>query len=127
MTKEPAPVPLVLTLWALGHSASQVAQMVGLPSHKAVTRIIAQARAIGDPRAVIHCGENGRLLGRPGRDGRKVSKRGHKVAGKEVVTLLPKPTIPMCKRGHERTERGPCMICKRFSDRLRYDAIKGLR
>jgi hypothetical protein len=118
-----APVPLVLDLWALGHSASQIAQMVGLPSHKVVSRIVAQARAIGDPRAVFHCGENGRLLGRPGRTGLTASKRGHRAAGKEVVTRLPTP----CKRGHGRTESGPCMTCKRFSDRLRYDAIKGLR
>jgi hypothetical protein len=121
-----APIPLVLQLWSIGHSASQIAEMVGLPSHKAVTRIIAQAREIGDPRAILHCGANGRLLGRPGRTGRKASKYGHKVAGKEVVTLLPKPTIPVCRRGHERTERGECKTCKRMTDRLRYRAMRGL-
>jgi hypothetical protein len=109
-----SPVPLILDLWSLGHSAGDIAKRLAIASgHKGVTRIVAQARSIGDKRAVLHCGANGRLLGRPGRTGRKVSKYGHKVAGKEVAELLQKPTIPVCKRGHERTEPGECWPARR--------------
>lgn len=65
--RTPKPVPPVmgvLDLWSLGHTASQIAKMLGLPSHKLVTKIVAQAREIGDPRAVIHAYPDGRPVGR---------------------------------------------------------------
>jgi hypothetical protein len=127
MTDGPVPIPLVLDLWSLGHSAGDIAQRLAVPGgHKGVTRIVAHARELGDPRAVLHCGENGRLLGRPGRDGTTIRRGAKTVKKKEAVILLPKPTIPRCKRGHERTERGECRACKKITDGLRYRAIKGL-
>ena len=123
---EPTPVPLVLDLWSLGHSAGDISNRIGIP-RKRVTFIVAEARSIGDPRAVLHCGQNGRLLGRPGRDGTTIRRGAKTVKRKEVAMLLPKPTIPVCKRGHEREERGECWPCKKIRDNLRYRAIKGLR
>lgn len=120
-----APIPLTLDLWALGHSAGQIAEMLGYPNFRHVARIVANARKIGDPRAVLHCGENGRLLGRPGRDGTKLRRGAKGVKRKEVVMLIPK-RAPICRRGHEKTER-VCRVCQKMTDRLRYQAIKGLR
>jgi hypothetical protein len=62
-----APIPLVLDLWSLGHSASQIAEMLGFPNGRQVTKIVAKARSIGDRRAVLHVAANNRLIGRPGR------------------------------------------------------------
>jgi hypothetical protein len=88
MKKEPKPVPLILDLWSLGHSASDIAERVGLPNGKHVTRIIADARSIGDPRAVLHKHpSNDRLIGRPGRSGTIARKR-VKIGGLEVVPAI---------------------------------------
>jgi hypothetical protein len=122
-----APVTLTLDLWAQGHSAAEIAEMVGHASHKAVTRIVEHARQIGDPRAVYHHASL-RLIGKgiPERD-RFLTPLQKTYRGVKVVALKQKPTIPVCKRGHERTEPGECWPCKKLRDNLRYSAIKGLR
>lgn len=120
------PIPLILDLWSLGHSAGDIAKRLDVPGgHKGVTRIIKHAREIGDKRAVLHCCANGRLAGRPGRDGTRLRRGAKGVKRKEVVMLIPK-RAPICRRGHEKTER-VCRVCQKMTDRLRYQAIKGLR
>lgn len=123
-----APIPLVLDLWSLGHSAGDIAARTGV-SRKSVTLIVHQARRIGDPRAtVLHCYEEGRLAGRPGRDGTKIRRGAKTVKGKAVVMLVPKQKKPKkprqvwgkatCVRGHERVPanlgaQGHCLQCRR--------------
>lgn len=58
-----APILLVLDLWSLGHAAPDVADQLGFPNHRHVTRIIARAREIKDKRAVLHCYPCGRVAG----------------------------------------------------------------
>lgn len=58
----------VLDLWAKGYTAAAIAGMVPGCKRKAVDVIVAQARSIGDPRAVLHCyplkrGQPTRLVG----------------------------------------------------------------
>lgn len=57
------PIPLVLTLWSLGHIAADIAEKCGLPNAKHVTRIVDNARRLRDPRAVLHCYPTGRVVG----------------------------------------------------------------
>jgi len=109
-----SPILGVLDLWSLGHSATQIAKMLGLPNFLHVERIIRQARRIGDKRAVLHFAGNGRLIGRPGRDGRKVRKRTRVINKLEVVPALPRKTH--CVRGHLRTPENvtanyQCIAC----------------
>jgi hypothetical protein len=86
--KIPKPVPLILDLWSLGHSASDIAARVGLPNGKHVTRIVHDARLIGDPRAVLHMHpRTERLIGRPGRTG-IIARRRSKIDGIEVVPAI---------------------------------------
>jgi hypothetical protein len=108
-----APVPATLDLWSLGHSASQVAKMLGLPSHKHVARIIEHARSIRDPRAVLHAAKNGRLIGRPGR-----------MATPPSAEIVPSTRALACERGHPQTANntyasGRCRECTRLRDRAR--------
>jgi hypothetical protein len=85
--KADLPVSLILDLWSLGHSASDVAERVGC-HRKQVSRIVAQARSIRDPRAVLHKEPgNNRLIGRAGRTGVTV-KRKSTYKGVEVVSLI---------------------------------------
>jgi hypothetical protein len=94
MKREPKPVPLILDLWSLGHSASQIAEMVGLPNHRQVTRIIRDARSIGDKRAVLHKYSHGdRLIGRPGRDG-AIARRRDRINDIEVVPAIERRNRP---------------------------------
>lgn len=58
-----APIPLTLDLWALGHSAKQIAEALGYPNSKHVTRIVENARSIGDLRACYHA-HGTRILGK---------------------------------------------------------------
>lgn len=84
------PIPLVLDLWALGHSQKQIAEMVGLPNRKHVERIVANARKIGDPRAVRHA-IGTRILGKavpPAQRHRQTRQTKH--AGFEIVQLVEK-------------------------------------
>lgn len=58
-----APILVVLDLWSLGHSGSDIAKKLGFPNAKHITRIISQARRLRDPRAVLHCYSTGRVVG----------------------------------------------------------------
>ena len=108
--RPPLPVIPSLDLWSLGHSASQVAEMLGMPRKK-VTEIVMQARSIGDPRAVLHVASNGRLIGRPGR---------MQIPPVAIpVPALPQAKQAMCARGHERTPENvnasrQCRQCERL-------------
>lgn len=109
-----APILTTLDLWALGHSASQIAEMLGFPNHKHVTRIVERARSIGDTRAVLHKAKNGRLIGRPAR-----------MMPPPLANVVPAlPQKPLCPRGHEK-ENGRCRICNMIRLQLRRD--RGLR
>ena len=107
------PIPLVLDLWALGHSASDVARKVGLPNHRHVARIVERARSINDPRAVLHAAKNGRLIGRPGR-----------MAAPPLVEIVPSSRALACHAGHPQTaenigSQGNCLECGRIRDAIR--------
>lgn len=109
-----APIPLTLDLWALGHSASDIAAKLGFPNHRHVTRIVAHARKIGDKRAVLHVAAGGRLIGRPGRMGRP-----------PVAIPVPALGKPLCSAAHPRTpdnlsDFGHCLTCARAQRRERY-------
>jgi hypothetical protein len=129
MERELVPIPLVLDMWSLGHSAGDIAKRLAIPGgHKGVTRIVEHARELGDKRAVLHCGASGRLLGRPGRDGTKIRRGAKTVHGKEVAMLIPKPPPAVCKYGHDRrgTKSGQrCRECHRLVMAARRAAKKG--
>lgn len=101
-----APVPAILTLWSLGHSATDIAKRLGTKA-RTVSLIVEQARDIGDPRAVLHLGKNGRPIGRP--------NQGIDPADVEMV---PAVLASKCCRGHLRTAdnidcSGNCRKCQR--------------
>ena len=83
-----APIPITLDLWALGHSAEQIAEALGYPNGKHVTRIVEKARSLGDPRAVYHA-QGTRILGKgiPFTE-RFLKTRQTKFRGFEVVQRL---------------------------------------
>lgn len=102
-----APIPLALDLWSLGHSGTAIARMLGFPNRRHVERIVAQARALRDKRAVLHVAGNGYLVGRPGRMERP-------------PVAIPVPLIgkPQCVRGHARIPENlgfadQCLLCRR--------------
>lgn len=122
-------VPLVLDLWAYGCSASAIAHVLGLSSAKVVTRIVQQARLIGDPRAAVHWFQDGRPAGRPGRI-RTLAQ----VPGIKSVQLVKNRTL--CHRGHRRTKRSTrmrsngkleCRICDRIRKREKQRDNPGYR
>lgn len=91
------PVPLILNLWSLGHTARDIAERVGLPDADHVYRVIDHARDIGDPRAVLHKTVNGKMLG-----------NGELLAGLvgefEVVAIVSASAQRShCRHGHEYT------------------------
>lgn len=91
-----APIPAVLDFWALGHSASVIAEWLGFPNHRHITRIIANARRIGDPRAVIHEHTNGKPAG----NFRKIARMHADSPAIEIVPLIaPRLLIPPKLRG----------------------------
>lgn len=51
---------LVLELWRIDLSGDHIAEIVGYPTPNAITRIISNARATKDPRAVRRDGYGGR-------------------------------------------------------------------
>lgn len=111
------PIPLVLDLWSLGHSAGDIAERLGLPNHRHVSRIVQLARAIGDKRAVLHHAKDGRLIGRPGRTGKRVRKNAKSIGGVEATLLIGRT---MCRRGHTRTPDNigsdwHCLACQRLA------------
>lgn len=109
-----APIIAALDLWSIGHSAGEIARMLGFPNHKHVTRIVAQARKIRDPRAVLHAAKNGRLIGRAG----------HRLV-LAAVEVVPSSTALACKAGHPQIaanvirRSGHCRLCKRLRERRR--------
>jgi hypothetical protein len=109
-----APILTALDLWSLGHSARQIAEMLGFPNGAHVTRIVAHAREIGDKRATLHVAGTGRLIGRPGR-----------MAVPPVAIPVPAIGKLRCVRGHARTpdnvyaSNGMCKACQRDKDRGR--------
>lgn len=122
-------VPLVLDLWAYGCSATAIAYVLGLSSAKVVTRIVAQARLIGDPRAVVHWFQDGRPAGRPGRI-RILAQ----VPGIKSAHLVKNTTL--CHRGHRRTKRSTrmrsngkleCRICDRLRKQEKQRDYPGYR
>lgn len=113
-----APIPLILDLWSLGHTASVVATMAGLPNHKHVTRIVKHARDIGDKRAVLHVDDSGRLIGRAGHALRP-----------PVAIPVPALGKALCAAGHPRVSDnlssvGQCKTCKRLKDAERHQRRK---
>jgi len=107
-----APVPLILDLWSLGHSASDVARRTGI-KRKRVTVIVAQARAAGDPRAVLHCSATGRPYGRAGW-----------MENPPLEERVPAKRAMVCSRGHFKTrfsiaKNSQCLRCKRLLDKKR--------
>lgn len=106
------PIPAVLDLWSLGHSARQIAEMLGFSSCKRVNQIVDQARDIGDPRATLHVGKNGRPIGRSA-----LVLADHPEV--EVVQALP---AAKCRHGHLKTpenvdRHSNCLECKRARER----------
>lgn len=106
-----APIPLVMDLWSLGHSAEDIADKIGFPDRRHVQRIIAHARSIGDPRAVFHV-EAGRLLGRGIKAiERRVTPRQTKYRGFLIVPVL-RVRNYLCQKGHPRPPGTPCRVCQ---------------
>lgn len=109
------PIPLILDLWACGHNARDIAEKLGLPDRDHVHRIVEHARDIGDPRAVMHVGLNGRPIGN-GRRGMGLLLQFPDI---ELVPAIPKLK---CLRGHLRTAEtvtklGLCRECARIRKR----------
>ena len=107
-------ISALLDLWSLGHSAGQVAGMLGISRWK-VYATVEQARDIGDPRATLHVGANGRPIGN-GRRGMVVILEFPDV---EVVPAIRKLK---CVRGHPRTpenvtKKSLCRVCAKLRKR----------
>jgi hypothetical protein len=108
------PIPLVLDLWALGHSQADVAEKLGLPNGKHVERIVERARQLGDRRAVFHA-TGGRIIGKGIPAAKRFVKGRHpRYQGFEIVDRILKP---LCPRGHAMTPEnrrplGGCRICQ---------------
>lgn len=107
-------IPVLLDLWSLGHSAGQIAGMLGISRGK-VYRTVEQARDIGDPRATLHVGANGLPIGN-GRRGRVV------LLEFPDVELVPAIRKLKCVRGHPRTpdivtKNSLCRECDRIRKR----------
>lgn len=110
-----APVPAILTLWSLGHSATDIAKRLGTKA-RTVSLIVEQARDIGDPRAALHLGKNGKPIGRP-----------NKGVDPADVEMVPAITAPVCRWGHPRIPENVdnssnCRICDRARKRADYEA-----
>lgn len=129
-----APIITALDLWSLGHSASEIADMLGFPNFRHVARIVANARSIADPRAALHMASTGRLIGRAGHMGLPPSaERVPSIAALEIdARPKPKPrkrsrykrkiTKKQCVRGHPRNRQtvdgfGHCLACPRSPPR----------
>lgn len=115
---KPAPVPLILELWAYGCAATAIASVLGLKDAKQVTRVIDHARSIGDPRAVIHAFKDGRVAGRQAR------AEALKPEFRAVPLVQNRYT---CRNGHRLTKANSrmrsngglsCRVCIRKNSRL---------
>lgn len=106
-----APIPLVLDLWSLGHSASSIAEKLGFPNFRHIERIVRHARSINDPRATLHASTAGRLIGRPGNGPHPEAE------------IVPAITALRCPAGHPKSREniahwgasgwGKCRVCQR--------------
>ena len=108
-----APISLTLDLWSLGSSATDIVRKLGFPNRRHVERIIAAARAAGDPRAVYHQ-SGGRIMGTGIKPSRRRAKRVHQ--GVQIVERIGKT---VCSHGHLRTpysvdEHHRCIQCRRL-------------
>lgn len=110
-----APIPPVLDLWSLGHSATDICAKLGFPNRRHVERIIERARSIRDPRAVYHVAGD-RILG----TGIPKSKRYLRGFQTEYdgVLLVERILKRVCPRGHMRLPQnvdaqGHCIQCER--------------
>lgn len=106
------PVIAVLDLWSLGHSASDIAEKLPITA-KRVTLIVARARSLRDPRAVLHACKNGRLIGRAGH-----------MKQAPVAEIVPSMAALACRRGHPQTAKnvgsqGHCLPCERLRNAAR--------
>lgn len=105
-----APVPLVLQLWSLGHSGSDIGRRLGV-SRRTISMIIEQARDIGDRRSVVHLGKNGQPLGRA----RSI------LLDFPDIELVPAIPVSHCRRGHPRNAKtvdgkSNCRLCRQIRD-----------
>jgi len=120
------PVPLVLDLWALGHSAGDIVGRLDLPNVKHVERVVRNARSIRDPRAVLHADSNGRLIGRAAYSSVLAAVE---VVPSIVALRLPvekgspgRPVSLICKNGHPRAGNvidRSCKTCRQLRDKDR--------
>jgi hypothetical protein len=111
----------MLDLWSRGHSARAIADQLGI-SRRTVESTVHHARDIGDPRAALHVGRNGRPIGHPGRGMRVL------LAYPDVEVV---PAIPpaLCKYGHARTaenldKRNNCRTCQRIKGKARRERAR---
>lgn len=89
----------VLNLWAKGHTAAAIAAMVPGCKRKAVDVIVAQARSIGDPRAVLHC--------YPRKKGEPTRLVGNNARGRAVMLSTPHIKIVPLREPHPHKKAGP--------------------
>lgn len=112
-----APIIPTLELWAQGYSARDVAAMLGYPNGRQVALIVAQARSIGDKRAVYHF-TRGRIIGKGVPFEKRRVRRNQKTF--DGFALVPLKKAIACKRGHPRNDLtvykdGRCKECKRLA------------
>lgn len=97
------PVVAILDLWSLGHSGLDIAARLGLTSREAVANTVAKARAIGDPRAVIHVTAAHKPIG-------NVRRAKSLLVRRPDLEVVPMPRrkrhkpVTHCRAGHEFTE-----------------------
>lgn len=94
------PAALTLDMWSTGMSAQRIAESLG-GSRGTVNRIVAQARSISDPRAVIHLSARGKPIGNVRR-------------AKELLVERPDiEVVHIPSRRQPRKLKGPPKTCKR--------------
>lgn len=115
------PVLAILDLWSLGHSAAEISRKLAVRQGQ-VTVVVLRAREIGDPRAAVHVGRQGRPIGSP-HWARRVL-----VEYPDVETI---PAIPRlrCPKGHLRSPDNVdaytnCRACHRERERQRRNLVK---
>lgn len=91
-----APARAILEMWAYGCSASVIAWALRLDGGwRQVNKVVAQARSIKDPRAVLHCDGNPRK-------GRALLDRRPDLTAISVIRQRQR-LRDRCRRGHDYT------------------------